>query len=308
MEYLDINKGKGEFVPRKHYEEFFRDGNVIERLYDFTEGSMAEKYNVPYGEYTLKVFNHAYNICWMFINGKSSIKDIDRTIIFENDLVQNYSWAVAYALFRLQVKYYPLTERTRMDFAMMLPKDFYSEHYTDFMKGKSLSRRINFRGSEPESEEGDIDFVKAMDYMKAAMTKAEKLQKENKELHKQLITVLRESAIDKNFIKELQEQNAILKQKVNKLENDELCKVVNLESITKYGLRQTEPQIVQDIVNMLSRLCIDKRCIPEPLQARIKDLEDHIIALKKPSISVQNNHGCQNFYGNITDSSFPTKE
>ena len=309
MEYTGIGKEKEEFVPRKHYKEFYQDGEIIEELYDFTEVLVSEKYNIPYGEYTLQVFNHAYRICWMFINRKGSVKEINRSIVFENDWVRNYSWAVAYALFRLQDKFYPLTQGIRMDFAMMLPEGFYRKNYAGFMKGKSLLHPIDFRGSlpEPEPKEEEMDFAKAMDYMNAAMcamAQAVKVQEENKELHKQLMASHEESVNDKNLIKDLLEQNALLKQKVNKLENDELCKVVNLESIAKYGLRQTDPHIVQDIVNMLSRLCIDKRCIPEPLQVRIKDLEDHIVALKAPRPSVQANHGCLQIYGNVADSEF----
>lgn len=309
MEYTGISNEKGEFVPRKHYEEFYRDGEIIEELYEFTDGSIGEKYNIPYGEYTLKVFNHAYNICWMFINGKGSVKEINHSIMFENDLVRNYSWAVAYALFRLQDKFYPLTGRTRMDFAMMLPEGFYRRNYADFMKGKSLSHPIDFRGSlpEPEPMEEEIDFAKAMDYMSAAMctmAKAVKVQEENKELHKQLMAAHKESANDKSSIKNLQEQNALLIQKVNKLENDELCKVVNLETIAKYGLRQSNPTKVQVIVDMLNRLCVGKGCVPEPLRQKIEELEDHIIALESPRPVTQNNHGCQQFYGNVTDSDF----
>lgn len=309
MEYTGIGKEKGEFVPRKHYEEFYRDGEIIEELYEFTDRTISENYNIPYGEYTLEVFNHAYNICWMFIKGKGSFKEIDRSIMFKNDLVQNYSWAVAYALFRLQNKFYPLTKRNSMDFVMMLPEGFCRRLYVDFTRGKSMSYPIDFCGSlpEPEPMEDDIDFARAMDYLNVAMctmSQAVKVQEENKELHEQLMAAHKESANDKNLIKDLQEQNALLKQKVNKLENDELCKVVNLESIAKYGLRQTDPHIVQDIVNMLSRLCIDKRCIPEPLQVKIEDLENYIVTLKTPRPSVQNNHGCQNFYGNISESDF----
>ena len=90
----------------------------------------------------------------------------------------------------------------------------------------------------------------------------------------------------------------------NKLENDELCKVVNLETIAKYGLRQTNSTKVQVIVDMLNRLCVGKGCVPEPLRQKIEELEEHIIALETPRPVTQNNHGCQNFYGNITDSDF----
>lgn len=206
MEYTGVDKEKGEFVPRKHYKEFYRDGKIIEELYEFTDGLISEKYNVPYGEYTLKVFNHAYRICWMFINGRGSVKEIYHSIMFENDLVQNYSWSVAYALFRLQNKFYPLTKRNSMDFVMMLPEGFCRRLYVDFTRGKSMSYPIDFRGSlpEPEPMEEEIDFAKAMDYMSAAMytmAKAVKVQEENKELHKQLMAAHKESANDKSSIK-----------------------------------------------------------------------------------------------------------
>ena len=305
MEYSGVSREKEIFVPRKSKEEFFRDGEVIKDLYYWTYELLTCERNSSSHEFTLDVFNHAYCICWMFINGKGSIRQIADCIAFETEVVRLHSWAVAYTLFRLHKKFYPLTSGTRMDIALMLPESFYRNRYSPFIGNRSLSEPIYFRTSFPVlPQHEEIDFAEAKDYMLAVMDKAMKFEEDNKMLRSQLEVVHKESSLDKNLIRELQEQNALLKQKVNKLENDELCKVVNLETITKYGLRQTEPQIVQDIVNMLSRLCIDKRCIPEPLQARIKDLEDHIIELKKPRPVTQHNHGCQNFYGNITDSDF----
>lgn len=131
--------------------------------------------------------------------------------------------------------------------------------------------------------EPEADFSKALEGVVGLMNKAQKLQEENKELR---------------------EQNDFLQQKVSKLQNDELCQVVNLDTIVKYALRQTNSKTVQTIVNMLSRLCIGKGCIPEPLQMKIEDLENHIIALQSPRPVNHHNHGCQNFYGNISESDF----
>lgn len=132
----------------------------------------------------------------------------------------------------------------------------------------------------------EADFAKAIDGVVALMNKVKALQEENK--------VLRE-------------ENASLKQQVNKLQNDELCKVVNLDTIAKYCLRLTHAKTVQVIVNMLNRLCVGKGCVPVPLQTRIEDLENHIMELENPQPNVHHNHGCQNFYGQINQSSFPTK-
>ena len=136
-------------------------------------------------------------------------------------------------------------------------------------------------GSKPEA-----DFAKAIDGVVALMNKVKALQEENKALR---------------------DENAVLKQQVNKLQNDELCKVVNLDTIAKYCLRLTHAKTVQVIVNMLNRLCVGKGCVPAPLQTRIEDLENHIMELENPQPNVHHNHGCQNFYGQINQSSFPTK-
>ena len=133
-------------------------------------------------------------------------------------------------------------------------------------------------GNEPEA-----DFAKAIEGVMALMSMVKQLQEENKELR---------------------EENTLLRQQVNKLQNDELCKVVNLETIAKYGLRQTHPKTVQIIVNMLNRLCVGKGCVPDRLRSRIEDLEDHIMELESPQPMAQHNHGCQNFYGTIKDSDF----
>lgn len=306
MEYtgISISKEKEEFVPRKSKEEFFRDGKVIEQLFEMTAGWMPCKYDVNRSGYALRVFNHAYCICWMFIEGKGSVPHIANSVEFENHSVRNYAWAVAYALFQLHDKFYPLTKRTQMEITMLLPRDFYATRYEQFVKDKVLENPVDFRTPEcmPEPE---TDMVQARDCVVAAFDKAIALEEENKRLREQLDYLLKGSALDKQLINELKGQNALLQQKVNKLENDELCKVVNLESIARYCLRQTHPKTIQVIVNMLNRLCVSKGCVPEPLRNRIEELEEHICVLESPQPSIQNNHGCQQFYGNVNDSEFP---
>ena len=81
MESTGVGKENTEFIPRKNYEEFYRDGNVIEDLFELTDSLMANEYNIPYGEYTLQVFNHAYHICWMIIHEKSSVMQISKSIV-----------------------------------------------------------------------------------------------------------------------------------------------------------------------------------------------------------------------------------
>ena len=157
----------------------------------------------------------------------------------------------------------------------------YFRHAKEVRVAPDTTDATTDNGNEPEA-----DFAKAIEGVMALMSMVKQLQEENKELR---------------------EENTQLRQQVNKLQNDELCKVVNLETIAKYCLRQTHTKTVQIIVNMLNRLCVGKGCVPEPLQTRIEDLENHIMALEHPQPNVHHNHGCQNFYGQINQSSFPTK-
>ena len=153
-----------------------------------------------------------------------------------------------------------------------------------FRNGKVIKASLDSTDYTTNGErEPEADFAKVVEGVLGLMNKVKRLQEEN--------MVLRE-------------ENALLQQKVYKLENDELCKVVNLETIAKYGLRQTHPKTVQIIVNMLNRLCVGKGCVPDRLRSRIEDLEDHIMELESPQPMAQHNHGCQNFYGTIKDSDF----
>jgi polyhydroxyalkanoate synthesis regulator phasin len=169
-------------------------------------------------------------------------------------------------------------------------KDGYVPPKTDrelFRDGRAIQMVQDITtGATDSNREPEADFAMAMEGVMALMNKLRALQEENKLLR---------------------EENAILQQQVNKLQNDELCKVVNLDTIAKYCLRQTHPKTVQIIVNMLNRLCVGKGCVPERLQTRIEELENHIMALENPQPSVHHNHGCQNFYGEITQSNFPSK-
>ena len=304
MKNTDNGWEKEEFVTRKSKEEFFRDGVWIEQLYELTNRMICQNENLASDALTLCVFNHAYRICWMLVSKKAVIGDI-HALVSGGDVVRRYAYTLAYALIRMHEDCYPSMRRARMDFVRSYSLELYKQHYAGFMRGINLSHPIDFRApmavEEPTEE---VDFLKAKSYVTAALDMAIRQQEENANLHLELDAARVEATQTKNLIKELQEQNTLLKQKVNKLENDELCKVVNLETIAKYGLRQTNSTKVQVIVDMLNRLCVGKGCVPEPLRQKIEELEEHIIALETPRPVTQNNHGCQNFYGNITDSDF----
>ena len=278
MEYTGIGKGKEEFVPRKHYEEFYRDGETIKELYEFTDGLMGEESNIPYGEYTLQVFNHAYHICWMIINEKTPVRNICASIEFENDVVQKYSWAVAYAILRLHEKFSLVEDNVYKDLARILPKGFYAEYYSSFVHEKNvtcpLEFSILFRFSPYESvSTKSIDFAKAKIQILDTMNKAIKLQKEYDELRDELHATYIEATDYKNDIKELQEQNALLQQKINKLENDSFYKAVNINTIVEYvqNADDLDKTDVATIKLMLLTLCANK--VPNDVIEKIKNLK-----------------------------------
>ena len=261
MEYINIGKEKENFVPRKSSEEFFRDGEVIEELYEWTDSSMANMYGFAYGEYTFKVFNHAYYICWLLINEKGSVSKIHDSILFENDVVQEYSYAVAYALYRLNIHFIPLTHNISRQFDRILSRDFYSEIYCDFMMKKTLSHPINFRVPLPEP----IDFVEARDYITNAIEQAIQLQTENKELRKQLESERKQRESLEQIIKSQQE-------KLDVWESDSFYKAVNINTILKYAQNPENcgENDVKTIKLMLLDLCASK--VPADVIKKIKTL------------------------------------
>lgn len=292
MEHTGISKEKEEFVPRKNYEEFYRDGEVVEELFEWTDSLMANEHNIPYGEYTLQVFNHAYHICWMIIHENKTVMQISKSIVFENDVVQKFSLEVAYILYILHKKFYRIDEGTRRNFLCVLPRGFYMHRYRHFVKENKLSCPIEFSAPMP-----DIDLEQTKDDIIAAMDKAVRLKKESEMLRKQLELERTKRVEAEQTIKEL-------KEKLNAWENNDFYKAVNINTILKFAQNREncENNDIKTIKMMLLSLCSNK--VPDDVIEKIKSLKlGGTIYIEK-----QENQGCQNFYGPINNSSFHDKQ
>lgn len=295
MEYTDISKKKEEFVPRKSKEEFFRDGKVIKDLYNWTDFYICLELNVPFHDFTLCVYNHAYRICWMFTNGKSWDYDICDYDKFENNVVRNHSWMLVNIL--LTLNKFPLRLKTYLQINEMYPKKFYEACYKDKVEGVSLSHPINFRIPLPKPEEiEEIDFAQTKNYVMDTMNKAIKLQEEFKEQHWLL-------QVEKAKREEAEQKIKTLQTKLDAWENNDFYKAVNIDTIVNYVNEQRRNLTEHDVLiiqGMLNRLCRNKKLSDEAF----KEIDNLTCGEK---IGVQNNTGCQNFYGPITDSEFPSK-
>jgi len=264
-------------------------------LYNWTDFLICIEQNVPSHDFTLYVYNHAYRICWMFTNGKSwdyEICDYDK---FENDVVRNHSWILVHIL--LTLNKFPLKLNTYLDITKMYPEKLYKAYYEDKVEGKSLSHSINFRIPLPEPEDiKEIDFAQAKNYVMDTMNRAMKLQEEYKEHQWQL-------QIEKAGKEEAERKIKALQEKLDVWENDAFYKAVNINSILKYAQDRgnCDNSDIKTIRMMLLALCANKVS---------NDVIEAIKTLKlggNITIGEQHNHGCQQFYGNITDSEFPSK-
>lgn len=261
MEYTGISKEKEEFVPRKNYEEFYRDGDVIEDLFELADSLMANEYNIPYGEYTLQVFNHAYHICWMIIHEKSSVMQISKSIVFENDVVRKFSFEIAYILYILHEKFYEIDESIRRGFLCVLPRGWYMNRFRNFVRENELPCPIEFCAPIP-----DIDLVQTKDDIIAAMNKSVRLEKENMMLRKRLELERSKRAEAEQKIKTLQE-------KLDTWENNAFYKAVNINTILAYAQNPENcgENDVKTIKLMLLDLCASK--VPADVIKKIKTLK-----------------------------------
>lgn len=303
MEYISSSRENEEFVPRKCKEEFFCDGKVIEELYHWTDGLICNEKNIPFHDYTLNIFNHAYHICWMIIGEIAPMDKIKKSLLFEDEMVRKYSCAVAYAILRMHENFYPVEDNIYKELAEILPKGFYAECYSNFMQVQSaknpLEFSILFRFSPHEPTYELVDFERAKHQILDTIDEAIRLQKENEELHNKLYASYIKSNHFKNEIIELQKQNALLQQKVETFENDTFYKAVNINSIFEYAQsKKCSENNREAIRNTLLYLCSNK--VSDEVIEKIKNLE----LGGKVYIGKQENHGCQQFYGNVTDSDF----
>lgn len=265
MENTSISR-EGEFVPRKSKDEFFRDGEVIETLFNWTDFLICMELNVPCHEFTLSVYNHAYYICWMIVERHTFVENIDSLITFENDLVRNHSWAVAKTLLSLNMKFYPIRLKIYQKITMMYSKDLYERHYSNSIKGKILSYPIGFRIPLNKLEQvEEIGFAQAKNYVMDTMNKAIKLQEEYKELLWQL-------QVEKTRREEAEQTIKKQQKKLEAWENDSFYKAVNIQTILKYVQEgDCDKKDVAAIKLMLLAMCANK--VSDDVIEKIKTLK-----------------------------------
>ena len=290
MKCTGVGKEKEEFVPRKSKEEFFRDGEMIEELYRLTDGLICNELNVTFHNLTLHVFNYAYRICWMIVAEKKSVTQIDDSMKIESDTERNYSLAVALALLRLNKDFYP-TSNHRGELSGKMSKRFFHDRYSKYISEKTVPYPIDFCAPLPEP----IDFVNVKNNVMAAMDEAIKLENENKELRRQLEGEKSKREATERTIAEKQA-------KLDAWESDKFYKAVNINTIFEYAQSNTCSQNNREAIKLtLLALCANK--VSDYIIEKIKALE----CGGNVRIEKQENHGCQNFYGPITDSEFPSK-
>lgn len=289
MEYTGIGKEKEEFVPRKGKEEFFRDGEVVKELYCRTDALICEERNVPFHNYTLCVFNHAYYICWKFLHESVLVNRIGKTVIFENRMVEKFSWVVAYALLRLHEKFYPIEHGDYVSLFSKFPCELYERHYNPLAQGMSLSKPLSFCVPLPGQE---MNFSKARSYVTAALGEGARLQEENKELRKRL-------EAEEKLRKKAEWEMKALQQKLDAWENNAFYKAVNIETIFEYAQsKRCSENNREAIRNTLLYLCSNK--VDDDVIDKIRNLE----LGGNVTIGTQINNNCQQFSGPIINSEF----
>ena len=150
----------------------------------------------------------------------------------------------------------------------------------------------------------ETDFARAKDCVMVALDRAMQLEEENELLRRELKVLQAEAFHLRRVVREMQKRNALLRAKWQELEEPD--GVVTLDSVVGYALRQSGSWFVRGIVNMLNSLFVTRGYVPEALQIKVEELERHISRLEAPRPVVHHNHGCQNFYGNISESDFRT--
>ena len=152
----------------------------------------------------------------------------------------------------------------------------------------------------------ETDFALAKDYVMVALDRAMQLEKENELLRSELKVMQAEFFRLRRIVREQQRQNALLRAEWQELVEPD--GVVTLDSVVGYALRQSEPWLVRGIVNMLNSLFVKRGFVPEALLMKVEELEGHILRLETPRPVVHHNHGCQNFYGDISESDFSSNK
>lgn len=294
MEYTGINKDKEEFVPRKSKEEFFRDGEVIEELYKFTYDELRKDIRCNDG-LVLQMFNYAYRICWLIVTGRSSVNQIDNFITFAYREERDYILPMAFILLSLNRGFYP-----RMNIHLRPLYDMcyicFLDRLINFTSKKKLLLPINFRTPFPEPKlEPELDILQAKKYIMGFVDKVICLKKENEDLVELL-------QVEKAKREEVEKKIKTLQKKLDGWENDPFYKAVNINTIFEYvQSKHCSENNREAIRNTLLYLCANK--VPNDVIEKIKTLKlGGTIYVEK-----QENHGCQNFYGDFRDSSFLTK-
>jgi len=295
MEYTGFGKEKEEFMPRKSKEDFFRDGKVIKELYELTDDLVRKDQRRGIaGCLAMDVFNYAYCICWMFVQRKYVLSKIEAYMESKNEVERKYSWTVAYAPVVLHRNCHPLNPDTCSMFRSLVSLHLYRLYFSDFVKNNSLALPINFRAPFPVPE--PVEFAKVKNGMIAAMDEAIRLKEECEELRNRL-------EVEKTKRKEAERISRDRQERLDVWEKDSFYKSVNINSILKYAQDRgnCDNSDIKTIRMMLLALCANK--VPNDVIEAIKTLK----LGGNVTIGEQHNHGCQQFYGNIADSEFPSK-
>lgn len=251
MEYTGIGMEKEEFVPRKNMHEFFRDGEAIEELCRLTF-RVIMYYSSLKSSNVLDIFNNAYQICRSHLFQQSFV------IKFRNTERKDFSYAVALVLVQLHQKFYTISEESVLSLKSKISPRVWKE-FQSFAKIYELAHPI-FLGQEKE-----FDFTQVKDHILASLEEADRLQKENKELRKQLEM--------EETLRGKAEQVAIeIQQKLEVWENDSFYKAVNIETILKYVQEgDCNKNDVPAIKLMLLSLCAGE--VPKEVIEKIKTLK-----------------------------------
>ena len=83
-----------------------------------------------------------------------------------------------------------------------------------------------------------------------------------------------------------------------------LTDAINIDSILSYAVTRRDPQELKFIKQMISDLGLRSRCRKADVAECVGFVDRLIQQCYQPNITVQNNDGCQLFFGDVLDSDF----
>lgn len=203
---------------------------------------------------------------------------------------KEFSYVIAFVLLQLHKQFYSIS----IDSFDSLRSEFTSKVWCYFQTFAS-NHKLEYPIFPLKGLEVETDFIKAKNYVMTVLDKAISLEDENKQLLKMW---QKERTQREEYRLEL---NA-LQQKLNDWENNAFSKAVNINTIFEYAQSNKCSENNREAIrNTLLYLCSNK--VSDEVINKIKNLE----LGGNITIGEQHNHGCQQFYGNITDSEFPSK-